>query len=246
MKYVTIPIAFIILAACLFTGCGVSKESYDAVAKQANDLRDQLSAMETELTTTQESLNQSNADLATAQESLNTVTADRDAILEELHDAETDLSTAQDQLDSANSQIATLQSQLDALESADSQIAALQDQVTTLQGQVNQFQEITDLSLYTIELDAEIIYQAPNIYENIVSFTADYAGYIVVTGTSSSFNTYIRVDDSFNGYPYGEYLHHFGTGTTLKIPVLPGKITVYLSNTSAVGISATMTVMYYY
>jgi uncharacterized phage infection (PIP) family protein YhgE len=246
MKYAAILIIFIVLAAGLVTGCGVSQESYNTAIQEANDLRDQLSDVQADLVTAQADLSQSNSNLETAQQDLTTVTEDRDSILEQLNDTEADLATAQDQLDSANSQITTLQSQIDELESADSTIATLRSQITTLQGQVDQLQEITDLSLYSIELDTKIIYQIPNVYENVVSFTADYAGYIIVSGTSSTFNTYIRVEDTFAGYPFREYLHHFGTGTTLKIPVLPGTITVYLSNTDPVGLTATITVIYYY
>jgi peptidoglycan hydrolase CwlO-like protein len=246
MKNLAILIVLLILAASIFTGCGISKDSYDAAVKEANDLRDQLSDVQADLTTAQDNLSQSDADLAAAQQNLNTVLDDRDLILKQLDETEDDLTAAQDQLESANSLITTLQSQIDELESADSLITTLQSQITTLQSQVDQFQEITDLSLYSTKLDAVTIYQAANVYENIVSFTADYAGYVTVSGTSSTFNTAIRVTDSFTGYPYNEYLHHFGTGTTLKIPVLPGTITVYLSNTNPVGLTATITVTYYY
>jgi DNA repair exonuclease SbcCD ATPase subunit len=243
MKKLTILIALLVLAASLFTGCGISKDSYDAAVKEANDLRDQLSDVQADLATAQDNLSQSNADLAAAQQNLNNVLDDRDLILKQLGETEDDLTATQDQLESANSLITTLQSQVTTLES---QVTTLENQVTPLQSQIDQLQEITDLSLYSTELDTVTIYQAANVYQNVVSFTADYAGYVVVSGTSSTFNTDIRVTDSFTGYPYNEYLHHFGTGTTLKIPVLPGTITVYLSNTSPVGLTATITVTYYY
>jgi myosin heavy subunit len=260
MKQVAILIALLILVVVLVTGCGVSKDRYYAAVKEVNELRDQLSDVQADLATAQDDLSKSNSDLAIAQndlsksnsdlaiaqQNLNDALDDRDSILIQLDETETDLTTAQDQLESANYQIVALQSQIDQLESADSLITTLQNQIMTLQSQVNQFQEITDLSLYSIKLDNEIIYQGPNVFENVVSFTADYAGYITVSGTSSTFNTSIRVENSFNGYPYNEYLHRFGTGTTLKIPVLPGKITVYLSNTDPVGLTAAITVTHYY
>jgi len=222
MKSFTTLVTLLILTVVFITGCGISKDKYDVAVMEASELREQLSEVQADLTTARDNLDKSNSDLATAQQNMNMVIDDRDSILKQLDQTETDLTTAQDQLESAESQITTLQSQNDFL------------------------QEIVNLTQYSTKADAVIIPQAPNVNENVVSFIADYAGYVVVSGTSSTINTYIRVEDSFPGYPYREYRHYFSTGTTLKIPVLPGTISVYLMNNDPVGATATITVIYYY
>jgi septal ring factor EnvC (AmiA/AmiB activator) len=236
MKYIAMLLALVILATGLLTGCGISKESYDAAVKEANDLSAQLSSVQADLATAQDNLSQCNSDLATALQNLNTVTGDRDSILAQLNDAEAELTATQDQLDSANSQVASLQSQL----------ASLQDQIAPLQSQNSQLQQIIDLSLSSTKAEAVPIYQTYGVYSNVVSFTAQYAGYVVVSGTSTSVNGYIYVEDSFTGYPYDNYLHYFVSGATLIIPVLPGTVSVYFTNTDPAGATAILTVKYYY
>jgi hypothetical protein len=236
MKNLAILITLLVLAASLFTGCGISKGSYDAAVKEANDCKDQLSDVQADLATAQSNLSQSNADLAAAQQNLNTVLDDRDLILKQLDETEDDLTAAQDQLESANSLITTLQSQVTTLES----------QVTPLQNQIDQLQDITDLSLYSVKADAVTIHQISGATSNIVSFIADYAGYIVVSGTSTTVDGYIYLTASFEGYPYDYYKLYFSTGTTLKIPVLPGTINVYFINSDLLGATAVITVTYYY
>jgi flagellar biosynthesis chaperone FliJ len=236
MKNATILIALFILAVVLLTGCGISKDSYIAAVEEANELRVQLFDLQADLANAQTDLDKSNSDLATAQQNLNIVLDDRDTILEQLDETEDDLITTKDQLKSAKSMVATLQSQ----------VTSLQSQIATLQGQVDQFQAIIDLSQYSIKLDTLTVSLDANTHTTIVSFTADYAGYIVVSGTSSIIEGYIRVEDSFPDYPYNSYSHYFGLGSTLKIPVLPGTIIVRFINQDTVWATATITVTYYY
>jgi hypothetical protein len=81
----------------------------------------------------------------------------------------------------------------------------------------------------------------------VATFQVDYAGYIVVSGTSTALTGYIRVTDSYSGYPYDYYIYPFGTGTRLIIPVLPGTIEVYFGNTNlSGGVTATISIVYYY
>jgi predicted nuclease with TOPRIM domain len=229
MKYAAMLIAFIILATGLLTGCGISKESYDAAVKEVNDLSEQLASVQADLATAQDNLSQCNSDLATMLQNLNTATGDRDSILQQLNDIEAELTATQDQLNSAKSQIASLQSQ-----------------IALLQSQNSQLQQIIDLSLSSTKAEAVSIFQTYGVYSNVVSFTAEYAGYVVVSGTCTTVNGYIYVEDSFPGYPYDNYLHYFLSGATLIIPVLPGTVSVYFTNTDPAGATAILTVTYYY
>ena len=165
------------------------------------------------------------------------------------------VSSLQNQLTATNSQVASLRDQLASsntsqqsqLTSANAQIASLKTQLTSANSQIASLQGITGLSQSSKIVDSVTVNQSAGQLSTVASFPVDYAGYIVVSGTSTTPNGYIRVADSFDGYPYLSYNHPFGTGTTLRIPVLPGNVTVYFGNANAFGGStATVTVIYNY
>lgn len=141
------------------------------------------------------------------------------------------------QSNSSNSQIASLQSQLS---SANSQVSSLQSQVSSLQSIVNLSQSKSEAVQTTVN-------QSRGQVASVVSFSAQYAGYIVVSGTSTTTNGYLQVTDSFSNYPYNSTTYAFGTGAQKTIPVLPGTVTVSFGNTNALnGATATISVTYYY
>lgn len=143
----------------------------------------------------------------------------------------------QDQLSTAKSQLA----------SATAEVASLKTQVSTLQGQASNLQSIVSLTKSTAQLVSATINQGPSELTSMVKFKADYAGYVVISGTSTSQTGYIRVTDSYVAYPYNLTNYFFGTGATLLIPVLPGNIDVLFGNKDVgVGVTTTMTVTYYY
>ena len=169
----------------------------------------------------------------------------------------TQIASLQNQLSSANSQISSLQSQLSSggsqVSNLQAQISSLQNQldsataqVTSLQNQNSSLQSIVSLSQSATKANAVTINQSAGASTSIVTFTASYAGYIVVSGTSTTSNGYITVTDSFSNYPnYPGYV--FGTGATRTIPILPGTVTVSFANSNLLnGATATITVTYYY
>jgi len=80
-----------------------------------------------------------------------------------------------------------------------------------------------------------------------ISFQADYAGYIVVSGTSTTNSGYISVLDTWPNYPFNGYSYEFGTGTNRTILVMPGTVRVSFGNgNTSNGATATLTVTYYY
>ena len=103
------------------------------------------------------------------------------------------------------------------------------------------------MSLSSKRADAVTINQSAGQLTSIVTFTAGYAGYIVVSGTSTTSLGYLLVTKSFSGYPYNDIHYSFGTGASRTIPVLPGTVTVYFGNTNLLsGATATITVIYVY
>jgi uncharacterized protein YlxW (UPF0749 family) len=167
------------------------------------------------------------------------------------------LSSTQSQLTSANAQILSLGNDLSAgksqianlqsqVSSYQNQASSYQNQVATLQSQNNDLQNIVNLAAYAAQASSVPISQAAGQMSPVTSFTANYAGYIVVSGSSSSGSGYVRVTDTYSSYPYNSYNYSFSTSGSVFVPVLPGTITVYYGNTDAAAVTATISVMYYY
>ncbi len=167
------------------------------------------------------------------------------------------LSSTQSQLTSANAQILSLGNDLSAgksqianlqsqVSSYQNQASSYQNQVVTLQSQNNDLQNIVNLAAYAAQASSVPISQAAGQMSPVTSFTVNYAGYIVVSGSSSSASGYVRVTDTYSSYPYNSYNYPFSTSGSVFVPVLPGTITVYYGNNDAAAVTATISVMYYY
>jgi hypothetical protein len=110
---------------------------------------------------------------------------------------------------------------------------------------ITSLQSTVELSLSSNEANAITVNQAAGGSSPIVTFTANNAGYIVVSGTSTSITGHITIKDSYNGYPDANY--SFGTGASKIVPVLPGSVSVFFGNSDLVyGATATISVVYYY
>jgi uncharacterized protein YlxW (UPF0749 family) len=159
--------------------------------------------------------------------------------------ASSQVSSLQNQVNSANAQIASLQSQLG---SGSSQVTSLQSQLNSANAQIASLQNLLNLNSSSVKASQVTINQSANQTSQVITFNATYAGYIVVSGTSTTSNGYITVTDSFSSYPTFNSGHdnNFGTGAVLTIPVLPGTVTVYFGNANAfTSATATITVTYY-
>ncbi len=182
---------------------------------------------------------------------ISTLSSEKQSLQAELSSASSEISTLESQvssletqLSSTNAQISSLQSQLS---SGGSEIANLQAQISSLQSQNSNLQSIVNLSQSSTQASSVTVNQAAGQLSLVKSFSASYAGYIVVSGTSTTTNGYIMVTDSFSGYPYNSTTYSFGTGATRIIPLLPGTVSVYFGNTNfSSGATATITVTYYY
>ncbi len=154
------------------------------------------------------------------------------------------VTSLQTDISSYKSQVASLQSQLQS--SASGNISALQDQVLSLLVQNQDLTDISKLTKVSVKADQVAINQSGRGLP-VAKFTADYAGYVLVSGQSTASDSYITVEDSFPGYPLNTYNYPFGTSATLVIPVLPGTITVTYGIPISGGASTgTISVRYYY
>jgi chromosome segregation ATPase len=120
-------VSLLILTVVFVTGCGISKEEYDAAVEEADDLeaelaivRNDLVAAQTELAAAKTDLAKSKVDLAAAQNSLAAITADRDSIKAKLDEAlgihaadQGDLATAQQELTRLNTSLKAAQPYVD-------------------------------------------------------------------------------------------------------------------------------------
>ena len=169
----------------------------------------------------------------------------------------------------------TLQSQLQASQSnatnLENQLGSVNSQISTIQGQVSQDNNdistdtnLLSLSTATTEVTSQYVYitSSSQCTDNslsyvycyqLTSFSADYAGYILLTASQISPINYlgawtnIRFSNSVSSGTYSwedtqAYLFE-GSSDSLAIPVLPGTNTVYVyANTT---VSATISVTYY-
>ena len=167
----------------------------------------------------------------------------------ELSSCRNQLQSAEDQMSSLQTQLSSYQSQLQSAEnqvsSLQTQLSSYQSQVSSLQSELSVCQRYGQLQEWSLKAEDKTVNQDHGTKSGIVQFTADYAGYVQVSGTSTTSNGYIMVTCSFSGYPYNDTEYLFGTGTTRLIPVLPGTIRVYFGNHNLVhGATATITVYY--
>ncbi len=106
-------------------------------------------------------------------------------------------------------------------------------------------QSALNLQNSTEEASNVKIRQGPLQTSLIVSFQANYAGYVVINGTSSTSNGYIQFTDSYPGYPSFSNLTFGSSFTSILIPVLPGTISIYFGNTNIIN-PATANISTYY
>lgn len=115
--------------------------------------------------------------------------------------------------------------------------------------QYQSYTKITNLSNTIVEASAMTVNTPAGGEVQVVVFHANYPGYLLITGTSTTTTGYIEIQDYMTN-PSGGYFNPkepFGTSSTLIIPILPGTIGVYFGNNNLFnGATATITVTYYY
>ena len=175
--------------------------------------------------------------VTSARSQISDLQAQVSSVKSELSSIKAQVSSLQNDASTYKSQISTLQSQLS---SANAQVSSLQSQNSSLQSIVSLSKSQTLVNQLTLN-------QGASETSLVVSFQADYAGYIVVSGTSTTNSGYISVLDTWPNYPFNGYSYEFGTGMNRTILVMPGTVRVSFGNgNTSNGATATLTVTYYY
>jgi TolA-binding protein len=167
------------------------------------------------------------------------------------------IATLQSQVSTYQSQISTLNGQVSSLQG---QVTSLQTQVSSLQIQVSLLQSITSLSKTTnVVSNITVTETASDLFPTIASYIAQYAGYLVVSGSTNAPNGFFLVDQTIAGteysghFEYGPVVSSSGTlgyyvsgSFSLAIPVSAGSLTLHFASNDNTYDSATVTVTFVY
>lgn len=168
------------------------------------------------------------------------------------------VTSRQNDLSAANAKIAPLQSQfaltqtqlVDAnayIDTVKAQIANATAQVATFKSQNADLQKIVSMSESKVITEQVTVHQGMGQISSLISFKADYAGYIIVTATVSSTTGFIQVTCDNANYPFNTNKYYTADQSIFSIPVLPGTIGVFAGNTDKLyEPNATVSVTYYY
>ncbi len=215
-----------------------------SVNSQLATQQSQLSAANSQVPPLQNSLSSAKSQISSLQNDVSSYKGQVSVLQGDISSYKSQVTSLQTDISSYKSQVASLQSQLQS--SASANISALQDQVLSLLLQNQDLTDISKLTKVSVKADQVAINQSGRGLP-VAKFTADYAGYVLVSGQSTASDSYITVEDSFPGYPLNTYNYPFGTSATLVIPVLPGTVTVTYGIPISGGASTgTISVRYYY
>jgi TolA-binding protein len=164
---------------------------------------------------------------------VSTLSNDRDALMNYQNQLEAWLSGNQTQL----AQV-TLDFQ--------SQIDDLTTQIAQLQGQVNLLQSIVNLDEQRNILNQHTMSQGPSEQSIVVSFQANYAGYVQISLTSTTDTAYIALHYQYQGHLFS-FVEWVGTFGEAYFCVLPSNATMYIGNRNeSSGANYTITATYHF
>jgi len=156
------------------------------------------------------------------------------------------------QISSLQSQVSNLNTQVQNLQGENN---ALQSSVNNAQNQPNPLQPIVNLQESTIEANSVPV--NTKCATVVTSFSAQYAGYLLVTGTTSTSSSYLILVEFFHPYIDGQNLtnvvYELASGSnTVIIPVTDGFVNLLFTNhpfgnnCGSQTASGTFSVQYYY
>lgn len=152
--------------------------------------------------------------------------------------------TTKSQLDLTLSQLKTANAYIDTVQSG---IANATAEAALLRSENNRLQSIIDLQESSVQATSVTVHQIAGVVSNVVSFTADYAGYVVVSGTSSAPSGYALVTDDNPIFTSNTAEYPIVNGSSFSVIVLPGTVGVYLGNKEKQNeFNGTFSVTYYY
>jgi peptidoglycan hydrolase CwlO-like protein len=182
--------------------------------------------------------------LSTANSQVSTLNAKVTALQDDLAALNGTIAPVKSQLDLTLSQLKTANAYIDTVQS---QIANATAQAASLKSENDKLLSIVRLNESSVKATSLTIHQNAGVVSSVVSFTAEYAGYVVISGTSSTPTGYVVVSDDNPNFPFSTNKYYFANGSLFSVPVLPGTIGVYFGNTEKENeFNATLSVTYYY
>jgi len=155
---------------------------------------------------------------------------------------------------SLNQQITVLQQQIDAapdISTYTAQIAALQSQLqqynvtlTDINSEYQNLQKIADLTIYG-NLYSGNFSQDANATTTLWRGNIEYAGYVVIQGTSNVTSTYAQVTNVFSSTYTLASNQTLGASGTIVFAVLPGELEVKVGNLNEAA-QVNATAVYHY
>jgi hypothetical protein len=184
------------------------------------------------------------AQLAAAAGQVSTLNAKVAALNIDLASLNATIAPTKSQLELTLNQLRIANAYIDTVRAESSNATAEADALKT---ENNRLQRIIDLKESSVKAENLTVNQKFGVRSSVISFTADYAGYIVVTATSSAQTGYAIVTDDNPWYPFNTLEHPIVNGSTFSIPVLPGTVGVYFGNKEKQNdYNGTFSVTYYY
>ncbi len=130
------------------------------------------------------------------------------------------------------------------LEQANIQQQNLQNQLDHANSEKDTLQQIIDLKVSSPIISDKTFNEQAGSTNELASFTAQYAGYVLISGKSTSDNIYFDVLNNENIDSYS-----FLDGSFRIVPILPGYVKIMLkipAGLSTSSIPTTLTITYYY
>ncbi len=235
-------VAFILLVF-LGVGFGVYHAHESSTISIANttisSLTHQLTSFNSETSSLGDRLAAANMQISSLKNQVTSDTTQISTLQSQLNAYKANLASSQNQLSTTSAQTASLQTQLNT---ANAQITSLQNQVASLTSQLQSLQT-SSTGVSNQLVSSMTITQIHGAQSIVTSFTADTAGYLEISGYSTSSTGYIKVsygDGTFDNYAFT------AVNNTFSIPVNPGPIVLCFGNSNASGtVTATFTSIVY-
>jgi hypothetical protein len=191
-----------------------------------------------------ESLALKDAQLAAANGQVSTLNAKVAALTNDLTALNATIAPTKSQFDLTITQLKTANAYIDTVQS---KIANATAEAASLKTENDRLRRIVDLKESSVKATSVTVHQNAGAISNVVSFTAEYAGYVTVSGTSSTPTGYVLLTDDNPNFPFDTNKYYFANGSSFSVPVLPGTIGVYFGNTEKANeFNGTLSVTYYY
>lgn len=189
-------------------------------------------------------LTEQNTRLAAAESEGAALKAKVAALNSDLTALKANVSSQKSQLDLTLEQIKTANAYIDTLRAQTDQVQA---ETAALRKEKETLLSIIRLEESAVKATAVTVHQKAGTTSEVVSFNVDYAGYVVVSGTSSAPTGYLIITNDNPNFPFNSNKYYFANGRSFNVPVLPGTVGVFFGNSEKYDeFNATVSVTYYY